>query len=72
MIPIMSQLIAKVETLSEEQQAELASQFLELLEEDAKWQALFDKSEDFLTKMAEKALADRKAGKTRPLNLDEL
>jgi hypothetical protein len=56
--------------MSASQQDEFASFMLAELESEERWDALFNSSEDLLSKMADQALAESRAGETEPLDLD--
>ncbi len=49
------------------EQDEIAAILLEELASEQKWNDLFSQSQDALAKMAEEALAEYRAGKTKPL-----
>ena len=49
-----------------------AAWILEELRSEQRWSELFAHSQDMLAKMADEALAELRAGKTRPLDPDEL
>ena len=74
----MTQLLAhafeKAAALPEEDQDEVARRLLEDLDGDARWDELFARPESdaWLTKMADEALADHRAGKTTPLDPNDL
>ena len=44
----------------------------EEIEEERRWDALFARSQDFLARLADEALAERRAGLTQLLDLDTL
>lgn len=68
---VMTQLLEKalreVEKLPPSEQDAVAAIVLEELASEKKWAELFAKSQDALAKMAEEALAEHRAGKTKPL-----
>ena len=59
-------------TLPDESQEMLAAILLEEMESDQKWDQLFAESQAALEKMAQKAMGEHRAGKTRKLDLDAL
>jgi hypothetical protein len=56
--------------LPEAEQDALAAAILEELESERRWDELFERSADRLARLAKEALAEDRAGRTRPL--DEL
>ncbi len=56
--------------LPEPEQDALAAAILEELASERRWDELFERSTDTLAKLAKEALAEDRAGRTRPL--DEL
>ncbi len=54
------------------QQNMIARWLLEELATERKWDSLFAKSEDFLAGLADEALKEHRAGRTKPLDLDSL
>jgi hypothetical protein len=72
----MSQLIEKafieMKKLPEEQQDAFASWILEELASENRWSEAFAASEDILARLADEALAEHHAGKTLPLDPDNL
>lgn len=57
-----------------EQQDALAAVILREIESDRRWEELFARPEsaELLERLAAKAVADRRAGRTRPLDPDDL
>lgn len=74
MSQLMEQAIQKARELPEPEQEALASIMLQEIESERRWDELFARPEsaDLLSRMADQALADVKAGRARPLDLDEL
>ncbi len=72
----MTQLLAKAfeeaSRLPETLQDEIAQQLLDDIHGEAKWDQTLARSSDQLEKLADKALADFKAGRTRQMGIDEL
>lgn len=61
MIAELKEVIARVEQLDNEEQKQIAR----LIENELRWEASFQKSEDKLVELAEEALNEHKAGKTK-------
>ncbi len=74
MSQLMEQAILKARQLPEPEQEALASIMLQEIESDRRWDELFARPEsaDLLSRMADQALAEVKAGRARPLDLDKL
>jgi hypothetical protein len=74
MSQLMEQAIEKARQLSEPEQEALASIMLQEIESERRWDELFARPEsaDLLSHMADRALAGVKAGRAKPLDLDEL
>ena len=74
MSPLMDQLFEKVQRLPEETQEHLASMLLQELASEERWDALFadHRSPDVLSRLAEQALAEHRAGRTTKLDPDQL
>lgn len=58
--------------LPDEVQDEIAERLLEEIAGEELWDETFAKTPDLLEKLADKALADFKAGRTRKMGFDEL
>lgn len=58
--------------LPEVDQNVLAKWVLDELHSEARWQRAFAESEDILERLADKALEDKRRGKTTPLDLNRL
>ena len=54
--------------LSDAEQDALAAAILEELESERRWDELFQRSANTLAKLAKEALAEDRAGRTRPLD----
>jgi hypothetical protein len=67
MTHLLKKAMSEVEKLSESEQDAVAALVLEELASEQRWTELFAKSQDKLAKLAEKALADHAAGRTKPL-----
>lgn len=72
MTMLLDKAIAAVQQLPPETQDAIATLILEELADDQKWDAAFAQSQDVLTKLAAKARADIRSGKTRHIRIDEL
>lgn len=59
----LSKVVHQIETLSENEQNEIAN----LLTDELSWTTTFAKSQDFLSKLADEALAEHKSNKTKPI-----
>ncbi len=67
MTRLLKKAMSEVEKLPESEQDAVATLVLEELASEQRWTELFAKSQDKLAKLAEKALADHAAGRTKPL-----
>jgi polyhydroxyalkanoate synthesis regulator phasin len=65
---LLEDALRKVGELSEDEQTAIASQILETLEGEEAWGELLRKNPARLRDLAEKALDERRAGRTRPLD----
>jgi hypothetical protein len=72
MSELMEKAIEEITSLPEEEQDALAAWLLAELASERKWAELFAASEDLLSQLAEEALAEHRAGKTLPLDPDNL
>ncbi len=72
MTDLLQKAFEKATELSADQQNALANWLLTELESERHWDALFQNSGDLLEKLAEEALAEHRAGKTKPLDPDRL
>jgi hypothetical protein len=72
MTELLEKAIAALARLPQIQQERMAEWILEELEEDARWDRAFANSLPTLETLAQKALADHRAGRTQPLNPDDL
>jgi hypothetical protein len=59
-----------VSQLPIEEQDAIATQLIEEVEAEARWDASFARSHDFLEQMADEALREHRAGQTLPLDCD--
>lgn len=67
MTDIFAQAVAQAEKLPAGEQQALAAILIEEIASEARWTRSFDKSAGMLESLADEALAEFKAGKTRPL-----
>jgi hypothetical protein len=74
MTGLLEQAFSKASQLSEEGQDAIAALILREIESEERWDELFSRPEsaELLSRMADKAVADARAGRARKLNLDEL
>lgn len=74
MTQLLQKVFEKATQLSQEEQDRLARFMLAELESEQRWTELFNRpeSEDLLERLADEALAAHRAGKTQPLNLEDL
>lgn len=72
MVELLEKAFAEISKLSEEQQTAFAQWILEELESEDHWTKLFADSQDKLSFLAEKALADYRQGLTKELDPDNL
>ncbi|HXF38656.1 MAG TPA: hypothetical protein VN687_02990 [Blastocatellia bacterium] len=70
MTQLLAEVIKKVSEMPASEQDEFASFMLAELESEERWDALFSSSQDLLSKMADEALAELRAGETEQLDLD--
>jgi hypothetical protein len=69
---LMEKALVEISKLSQDEQDALAALILEEIASERLWAKSFAESEDLLSQLADEALAEHRAGKTKPLNLDEL
>ena len=74
MTQLLQKAFEKATQLPQEEQDKFARFMLAELESEQRWARLFShpKSEDLLKRLADEALVAHRAGRTQPLNLDEL
>ena len=72
MTTLLEQAFSKASQLPEREQDALAELLLTELASEERWQTLFAESQDLLSELAEEALAEHRAGKTKVLNPDDL
>lgn len=67
MTQLLEKALSEVSKLPAPEQDALAAILLEELASEQRWSKSFEKSQDVLAKLAEDALAEYAAGKTKPL-----
>ena len=72
MTRLLEKAFAEASRLPERDQDAIAEIVLAELASEERWNELFEKSQDALAELAEEALAEYRAGKTKPLNVDDL
>lgn len=72
MTKLLEKAIQETQKLSEAEQDSIAAIILEELEGEKLWDEKFAASHDVLRKMAAEALEEHRAGKTLPLDPDDL
>lgn len=68
----MQQLMDKLYALPQEKRDTTIQEILALLEDEAEWDRQFSESPDLLDSLADEALAEHRASRTKPLNFDGL
>ena len=69
---LLAGLIKKIDAFPEEIPDEIAKQILEDIENELRWQETLAQPQGKLEQLAEKALEDPKAGRTKKMGFDEL
>ena len=74
MSELIEQVIQKIKQLPEQDQESIASIILQEIESEHRWDKLFGRPEsaDILSRMADKALAEVRAGRATPLDVNAL
>ncbi|WLE97383.1 MAG: hypothetical protein QTN59_00825 [Candidatus Electrothrix communis] len=72
MTKLLEHAFQEASKLPDTQQNMIARLLLDELLAEKKWESLFAESEDFLANLADEALKEHRAGKTKPLDLDSL
>lgn len=72
MTKLLAEAFERASELPDELQDEFARQLLEELAREAKWDQTLAESADSIDAMAEEALKEYRAGKTREMGFDEL
>ncbi len=71
MTKLLERAVEKVKVLPESEQDAIATLILEELEDDARWDNAFARTQDSLARLAAGAMAERRAGKTQELDPDK-
>lgn len=72
MTHLLRKAVAKAEELPESYQDAIAALILEELEDEARWDAAFARSQGVLSKLAAEAMEEDRAGKTQELDPETL
>lgn len=72
MAKLLEKAFKEASKLPEVEQNAFAKWVMDELEAEAKWQETFASSEDILDKLADQALAEHKAGKSKILNVGNI
>lgn len=72
MTKLLEKALSEAAKLPAEDQDALADRVLEELASERRWTESFARSQDVLGRMANEALAEDRAGKTKPLEPDQL
>lgn len=72
MTKLLEKAFAEAAKLPEEEQDALARLLLEEIASERRWDELFARSQDLLSELANEALAEHRAGRTRELDPDKL
>lgn len=72
MTKLLERAFTEAAKLPEQEQDALAAAILEELESERRWDELFERSGDVLSELAEEALAEHRAGRTRELDPEKL
>ncbi|MES1244085.1 MAG: hypothetical protein ABUT39_20950 [Acidobacteriota bacterium] len=72
MTELLRKAFEEADKLPEKDQNDLASRLLEEIETERRWNGSFGRSGDMLTRLAEEALAEHRAGGTQDLDPNRL
>ena len=72
MTTLLQKAFEQAQALPESEQDAIAARILEEIEEDRRWDESFARAPEVLEAMADKALANFRAGLTRPLDPDKI
>ena len=72
MTTLLEQAIAEVHRLPPEQQDAIATLILEELADEERWNHAFAQSPDALARLAQKARAEKRAGRVKAMGFDDL
>jgi hypothetical protein len=69
---MLDQAILAARTLPDAEQDAIAASILAEIEDERRWTETFERSPEFLAELAREALAEHRAGRTLPLDPDEM
>jgi len=72
MTKLLEAAVARLREFPEEKQDAIAATIMAEIESDREWETAYTASKDELASLAEEAQAEYLAGKTEPLNTDDL
>lgn len=72
MTKLLESVVEKARKLPDSEQDAIAAIMLEELEDEMRWEKAFAHSQDALAKLAQEAMAEHRAGKTKELDPDTL
>ncbi len=72
MTELLEKAFSEVSKLNESKQDSVARWLLEELASEQRWEKAFNDSQDLLSQLADEALAEHRAGKTKLLDPDDL
>ena len=72
MTNLLECVVEKVKVLPDSEQDAIATFMIEELEDEMRWEKAFARSQDALAKLAQEAMAEHRAGKTKELDPDTL
>ncbi len=72
MTELLEEAIMRVQQLPPSEQDAIAQLILDELADEQRWDKAFTQSQDALGRLAAKVRADIRAGKTKPIGMDEL
>jgi hypothetical protein len=72
MTTLLSKAFEKAASLPDQLQNELAEELIEEIEWEKRWNKSLSESSDAIDTLAEKALRDHRAGKTREMGFDQI
>ena len=70
MTNLLECVVEKVKVLPDSEQDAIATLMIEELEDEMRWEKAFARSQDALAKLAQEAMAEHRAGKTKELDPD--
>ena len=72
MTKLLERAVEKARKLPDPEQDAIAALILEELEDEVRWEKAFARSQDALAKLAQEAMVEDRAGKTKELDPDTL